>query len=373
MTSIMFLNVSHNVAGAEVSLIELCRYLETDIAVACPKGSSLEKRLCSEDVQTVSLDIGVLKSGGLLAKLKNYSYARKVRKDLLGILSETKPDIFIANNLMADFFAGERPGELPVKTVCYCRDDPCEDIKAKFLSKRDLVIAPSQMITQSLDELGVTQYTHIPNGVDIDYFRNKPAKAEAREQLDFDQEKIIIGSAGQFIQRKGFDVFIKTAEILSKTHDDVRFVVSGGDLYEGSSYAEKIKEIVNVSAAKETLQLLGFQEDMRPFYAACDLYVTLSRNEPFGRTPIESALCGTLPLASNEGGHKEILGDFPDLLVDPDDPQAAAEKIREFIKDTEKRQHLLVDVQAKAEMFSAKTTAEKLRKALEELLKDREG
>ena len=200
----------------------------------------------------------------------------------------------------------------------------------------------------------------IPNGVDIDYFKDGPDKSEARKLFDLSEESIVIGAAGQFIKRKGWEFFIECAENIAAEVTNLVCIIAGDDLYEESPYAKKLKDRISSS---DTIRLTGFQEDMRPFYSACDLYVTLSRNEPFGRTPLEAALCGTLPVVSNEGGYVETFGDIPDLLVDPDNTDSVCKTLKHFLENGEKRNSLLEKARTRAESFSVDKTAQAFEQA----------
>ena len=360
MAPFVFFDVSHGMGGAEVSLIELCTRIESDTAVVCAQGSMFESELREKGIRTCPVPIGILKGGGLFSRIINYFTARKARKELGKILELTGGDIFISNNLMADFFAGSVPSRYCKASVCYVRDDPLRKITSKYLKTRDLAVAPSRMIQESLSSMGITGNIMIPNGVAIDYYKDGPDKNEARKQLDLPEESIVVGAAGQFIKRKGWDSFIACAERLAGEIENLICVIAGGDLYEKSPYAKKLKDRIS---SLDNMRLTGFQDDMRPFYASCNIYMSLSRNEPFGRTPLEAALCGTLPVMSNEGGYNETFGTIPDLLVHPNDVDSVCRTIKHLLDNKEEREMLLEKARAKAETFSADKTAQEFEKA----------
>ncbi|MFC1478983.1 glycosyltransferase family 4 protein [Planctomycetota bacterium] len=360
MASFVFFDISHKIGGAEVSLMELCPRLESDTAVVCAQGSSFESELQKKGVSTCPIPIEILRDGGFFAKINNYAAAKKTRKELGKILENTGGDIFISNNLMADFCAGSVPARFFKAAVCYVRDDPCRKVTAKYLKTRDLAVAPSRMIQESLSSIGVTGNVMIHNGIDIDYFKDGPDKSEARKLLDLPEESVVVGAAGQFIKRKGWDSFIACAERLAGEVKNLICIIAGEDLYKGSPYAKKLKDRIS---STDNIQFMGFQEDMRPFYSACDIYLTLSRNEPFGRTPLEAALCGTLPVVSNEGGYKETLGDIPDLLVSPDNIDSICSTLKGLLNNKEERNTLLEKSCSQAETFSADKTAQAFEKA----------
>lgn len=60
--------------------------------------------------------------------------------------------------------------------------------------------------------------------------------------------------------------------------------------------------------------------------AACDLILAPAIEEPFGRMLVEAMLVGTPVIASDSGGHREIIqGAETGILAPPDDPKAFAD------------------------------------------------
>ena len=50
-----------------------------------------------------------------------------------------------------------------------------------------------------------------------------------------------MGYACQFTRRKGLMTFIDCAELLAPEHEDLSFVIAGGDLYEGSPFVQEVR------------------------------------------------------------------------------------------------------------------------------------
>lgn len=366
--SLAFLDAAPGIGGAEISLVEICRRLESDTTVICAQQGRFGKYLRDAGIAASQLSVPALREGGLFSKCMNYASIRKIRRGTAAVLRDIHADILISNNLMADFMAGSAPDRFCKKTVCWVRDDPRSSITAKYIKTRDLAVAPSKMIQEHLVSMGVGRTALIYNGIDIDYFENIPDKREARELLGLPREHLIIGSAGQLIQGKGWESFIACAERLSDRFEDIVCIIAGENMYAASSYPAKLRKAAASSRAEEHIRILGFQKDMRPFYSACDIYVTLSRNEPFGRTPLEAALCGTLPVASDEGGYAETLGTIPDLLVDPDDTESVCALITHCAENEDERSRLLEKARTRAHTFSADRAAREFEKAVTALL-----
>lgn len=76
------------------------------------------------------------------------------------------------------------------------------------------------------------------------------------------------------------------------------------------------------------------------WYGACDLYVTASRNETLGQTPVEAGLCGTPTVAYDASGLTTAIIDGVSGVLVPPAPGALAEMIAALIADPARRRHL---------------------------------
>lgn len=80
----------------------------------------------------------------------------------------------------------------------------------------------------------------------------------------------------------------------------------------------------------------GFLPDPAPFLAGCHLMLSASKEESFGMNVAEALAVGTPVIAPRVGGIQDILQDGEQgFLVDPDSPEAMAEKIRLLLDQPE--------------------------------------
>lgn len=85
---------------------------------------------------------------------------------------------------------------------------------------------------------------------------------------------------------------------------------------------------------------IGDEETLADWYAACDVYLTASRLETLGQTPIEAGLCGTPTVAYRATGLTSAVVDgVTGLLVEPR-AGALAEGLEALIADAALRQRL---------------------------------
>lgn len=85
---------------------------------------------------------------------------------------------------------------------------------------------------------------------------------------------------------------------------------------------------------------VGDEATLARWYGACDLYVTASRNETLGQTPVEAGLCGTPTVAYRASGLTTAVIDGVSGVLVPAEPGALAETVAALIADPERRRRL---------------------------------
>jgi glycosyltransferase involved in cell wall biosynthesis len=197
----------------------------------------------------------------------------------------------------------------------------------------DRFIAVSAATGELLLRSGVSRrkLTVVHNGVDIDSYR--PAadiRGAARRSLGLDENDVLVGFLGQLIPRKGGDIFLQAARLVHDSHPESRFLIVGGPA--GSEHHRALVALCRELGLEQQLTFLEFQQDVRPFYDAMDLFVNCSRREPFARVNLEAMAMGTPVVATDVGGNREAIADGEcGYVVEPENPALLAERIGELI------------------------------------------
>ncbi len=90
--------------------------------------------------------------------------------------------------------------------------------------------------------------------------------------------------------------------------------------------------------------------ELRTYYSAADVFVTVPWYEPFGITPVEAMACGTPVVGSDVGGIRfSVLDGETGYLVPPRDPAAVADRIARIVADPELHERLSRQAIARAE------------------------
>lgn len=146
-------------------------------------------------------------------------------------------------------------------------------------------------------------------------------------------DKIILG-VGYGDHRKGIDLFIKTAICTLNTDMNNTFIWIGNiDISMKPLITELLKEHVEIS---EKIILIEFQKDLMPYYAASDIFLLTSREDPFPSVVIE-AMYARLPIIAfkDRGGYVDLITPENGRLVDFESVEQMTCSILEYISDKE--------------------------------------
>ena len=139
-----------------------------------------------------------------------------------------------------------------------------------------------------------------------------------------------VGYVGQFEPRKRVPDLLRALAGLP----DARALVVGA----GKRRKEVEATVVDLEIG-DRVELPGFQSDMAPWYRRMHCVVIPSRDEPCPLVALEAMSAGRPVIASNHGGHPEVVGDAG-LLYPLGDTDALRGAIRRLRDDPELRHEL---------------------------------
>lgn len=263
------------------------------------------------------------------------------------------------------------------------KNDGFPDIR--FTIEEDAIREADQIIAecpQDKEDLIVHYYanqdkiTTIPCGFDPNEFYPID-KRLARMTLSLDPDEHIILQLGRMVKRKGVDTVIEAlADMYKKTAHPVRLLIVGGESDEPDpAITPEIGRLQELAEKEGVAHLVTFvgrrnREQLKYYYNASDLFISVPWYEPFGITPLESMACGTPVIGSNVGGIKfSVVDGKTGALVPAQDPQALADKLSEVYQSPETldiwRENALKRVNA---FFTWETVARSMATLYEKLL-----
>jgi len=163
------------------------------------------------------------------------------------------------------------------------------------------VIANSEMVRKEMIDLyryPADKIDIVRNGVPLDRFRFDPALREkSSNDLKLKPDDIALLFAGSGWERKGLRFAIEAFELCRDRK--LRLLVAGcGD---ARSYRPRR------FFTKEPVRFLGEVADLRPIYAAADVFILPSIYDPFSNACLEALASGLPVITTRDNGFSEII------------------------------------------------------------------
>jgi glycosyltransferase involved in cell wall biosynthesis len=339
--NILFFVSSLRVGGAELHLLDLCRYFSRGGAgiTVCDLSSDGYLRPRFEELGVRVRELGI----GSLADLARPA----VRSRLRAIADEADPDIIHAHMYHAEIVAAAASSMSGKPLVVTRHSSGLEFNGARKVAIRlagrqtDRIIAVSSDASSEALSLGARpgSVVTVPNGVDTSRFRPLDAALRASERYRLlDENFTAAGSEGTFLVGsvsglkpvKEFPLLVRAFSEL----EDARLLIAG----EGPSRLE-LEALVLGLGIGDRVSLPGHADRPEEILPLLDLFVLPSRSEGIPIALLEAMSCGLACVASRVGGVPELLGDCG-VMFEAGDAGALASAIAGLAGDTAKRAEL---------------------------------
>jgi len=175
---------------------------------------------------------------------------------------------------------------------------------------------------------------HNPFALPSDLPERPDARAKLQAELGVPPETRLVAFVANILPHKRPLVFVEAAKLLSEASaEPIAFVLFGKA--EGALY-QQMRERIAELGLEARFHFLGFRDPIEPWIRACDLLLSPSVEEGFGRTLVEAMQTGTPVVAAASGGYREIVRDGVNgLLVTPDDAPAFAQAASRLLSDAD--------------------------------------
>lgn len=276
------------------------------------------------------------KPAGLLARLPGadpFAVMGAIERRLLGLARELQPDILHAHSPVLDVVPAIRVGRrLGIPVVYEIRafwEDAAVDhgttregslryrltraLETWAVKRADAVTVICEGLRRDLVERGIApgKITVIPNAVDIDKFEmgGKP-DPELKLRLGLGTSHVL-GFIGSFYAYEGLDLLVAALPAILRQIPDVKLLLVGGGPQEAA-----LKQQVMALDLKERVIFTGRvpHAEVNRYYDLVDVLVY--PRHPMRLTelvtplkPLEAMAQGRLMVASDVGGHKELIQD----------------------------------------------------------------
>jgi glycosyltransferase involved in cell wall biosynthesis len=169
------------------------------------------------------------------------------------------------------------------------------------------------------------KFSVIPLGLELGRFSEvdrEGTRHATRTALGIPEEEIVVGIVGRLVPVKNHELLFRAQPILEqRLKRPVRILVVGSGLREG-----ELKGYVRKLGIEDSVQWLGWRQDLPELYSAMDAFALTSFDEGTPVAVLEALASGTPVAARDVGGVAEILEGVPltTLIREPTEEAVAA-------------------------------------------------
>jgi glycosyltransferase involved in cell wall biosynthesis len=207
-------------------------------------------------------------------------------------------------------------------------------IGKKTLGTAQKIISVSSIVAQEFKEIGISKekIAIVPNGININEFKNMPQEKQFKERLNIKQNEKIILTIGRLEKIKGFQYLIKALPSILKEVGPTKLIIAGPEF----NYGTQLKKLAEEADVKDHVIFYGpinGKEKIEAFTAA-DIIAIPSLYEGFSILLLEAMAAGKPLVATKTGAALEIIQDGKNgFLTKPGDTNDLSEKIINLLND----------------------------------------
>lgn len=196
-------------------------------------------------------------------------------------------------------------------------------IEKEVINKSKLIMTTCNKIKIEIKRYGIKNddIYIVYNGVDINKYKPKNNSIDDRYVL----------FVGRLVYRKGLFDLMKAASIIRKKDIDIKFIVVG----KGPLLSLLMKCVKDMKLEKN-VKFTGYIDEKKliELYQNATMNIIPSHYEGTTGTLLQAMACGNATIATNVGGHSEvIMNGVNGLLIPSKDPVKIAEAINKLVSD----------------------------------------
>ncbi|RMF92375.1 MAG: glycosyltransferase [Candidatus Schekmanbacteria bacterium] len=220
--------------------------------------------------------------------------------------------------------------------------------KRNVINLADSFVAVTERAAEALELEGAdkSKISVIPMGIDTKFFApSQEMRIKKRKELSLSEEDVLVLFVGRFVYEKGIYDILYAAKLLFNKYphlkENLKFLMIG----RGPAKDKVINLIKKLSLEENfTIEPHSSYSSMREYYSCADIFTLPSIpkenwKEQFGMAIVEAMSSGLPVISTYSGSIPEVVGDSG-ILIQPNDPQSLAEKIKELFDNEELRAKL---------------------------------
>lgn len=359
------------IGGGEISLLNLLENLDRNKFqpyVIAPFDGNFTKKIRELNIPVILVPVKKIKN-----PLNVHSSIKSI-KHIMRIIKKYQIDLIHANVTGGISFLGGIAARIAgIPLVWHVRvifSAYLGDLIQSILSTKIIVISEGVRkrfwwIPQK------NKFVLIHNGVDLKKFNPSIDKMIFRNEIGCREDEFLIGTVGRYHPFKSYEYFVRVAKMVLKELPNSKFLIVGRDFYRDNKYLNYLRKLAKQLGVENKFIFMDKQGDIPRVFAALDVFILPTLEEPFGRVLIEAMACGKPTVAFRSGGVVDIVEDeATGFLVKPKDVIEMAGKISYLFENSDTASEYGRNGRMRAErVFSIKTHTEKIENIYRELVK----
>lgn len=236
----------------------------------------------------------------------------------------------------------------------------------------DCIVANSEAARAGLiqkEGIPASRIRVLPNGVDLKRYSSNGHRADARRELGYSSDNLVVGTISNLRREKDHKTMLEAAAIIVKRVPQARFFIAGtGEL------EDELKAIVRERGLVPYVAFLGRRDDGPQLLGAMDVMVLPSSSESLPNVVLEAMSCGRTVVASDTGGLAGLIdAGRTGELVPPRSPDVLASTIIRLLEQPDLREQMGRAARRRAETeFDIHLSVKRLEAIYDELLEKAE-
>jgi glycosyltransferase involved in cell wall biosynthesis len=331
MKKVLVLHASTMIGGAEYSLLEFLRHLDStrvSVHMACSAGQALFRHVHLLPVRVHDICLPYLTKKH---PVKTWMEIIKVSFRLYRLVRKENIRAVYCNTFRSLPFCLFIKWRSRLKIVCHCRDHiTSRAVRFMIRILADECIAVSGSICRELPRSSKKHIIH--NGVNPLLFQREDTSKALTNRYGLPEHTQLVGNIGQITPWKNQTDYLSVAASLLSVRKDIHFFMVGAVV--DKAYFLLIQKQIRMLGLEPHVTLTGHVENIAGYLSGFTVVLHTARNEPFGRVMIEAAASCKPVVAYASGGSSEIIEDGKTgFLIADGDIETMAELTAKLLDD----------------------------------------
>ena len=174
------------------------------------------------------------------------------------------------------------------------------------------------------------------NGIDLEFFDQTPAILEQAEKYR-KEEVVTFCFVGRIVRDKGINELVSAFQRLHQAYPNTRLVLVGPFEEQLDPVLPETRQMIEQHTA---IEWMGWQDDIRPFLAASEVFVFPSYREGFPNVVLQAGAMGLPCIVTDINGSNEIISESINGCIIPSQNEQALYEAMEKMLNQEERQKL---------------------------------